>query len=125
MNTETIRRIKIADLLVQVLILATVAIVWFIDADTSFILLYAVLGIWQILSCVVHLFIPRFRKITLRSIYQYLLLLIVACVLLGLLIDTVIIYTYLTLLFITPVMGLYYLVLSGLEYQQLVNEARS
>lgn len=125
MNTTTIRRIKITDLLVQCIILAAVAIAWFFNPDTSFVLLYAVMGLWQIFSCVVHLFFPRFRKTTLRSIYQYLLLLIIVCVLLGLLIDAVIIYTYLTLLFMAPVMALYYLVVSGVECQHLVNEARS
>jgi hypothetical protein len=119
MNTNQFRQLKLVDLIGQILIVLLALVYWFIDQEASLLLAYGIMGGWQLLSCIVHIVSKKGMISTLRKVYVYTLILLVATFLIGLLVPIVLVYYFYFLLFLAPCMGIYYLIMSLIEYRSI------
>lgn len=108
-------RFKQIDLIVQLLILLATGAMYFVDSNMAFISLYFVFGGWQFMSMLVHLIAKWNNDHFLRRIYLFALLVIVIIFLISLALVTLMIWLFYLLLFVTPVLGLYYVLVCWLE----------
>lgn len=113
---------KAIDYIGQMLLLA---VALFIALTTEFEILgspvmnmYLVVGGWQLLSVIAHLFVRREYKIRLRAIYQVLLLCTIVVGILMAFADNIIPFLF-GLLFWSPVLAIIYLVCSYKEWKKL------
>lgn len=116
MQTHQVR-FKQIDLIVQLLILLTTGALYFVDTNMAFTSLYFVMGGWQFMSMLVHLIAKWNNDHLPRRIYLFALLAIVIIFLISLAFVTLMIWYFYLLLFITPVLGLYYTLICWLEFR--------
>ena len=88
--------------------------------STDFTLAYVLVGGWQMLSVLVHLFLPKAVKINARKYYLWLLALtMLAGIIIGLAIEDAIIGYLFAMLFWTPLLAIFYLFICYKEARQL------
>jgi hypothetical protein len=88
--------------------------------SADFTAAYLLVGGWQLLSMLVHLFLPAAVKIKARKYYLWLLALtMLAGVVTGVIIEKAIIGYLFAMLFWTPLLAIFYLVISYKEAKQL------
>lgn len=84
-----------------------------------FIWSYLLVGTWQIISLIIHFFIPAEYKVRLRRVYSFLLLITAAIFLVGLVDVSFLLYLMVGLLYWSPVLAILYVVTSLLELRKL------
>lgn len=102
--------------MVQSTALVVIGAIYFFNTDLAMMLFFTGIGGWQLLSAGIHFSQQWNQRYLGRRIYHYLLLLIVVTFLISLVSATILIWVLYALLFITPVMAFYYLVVCYLEY---------
>lgn len=88
--------------------------------STDFTIAYVLVGGWQMLSVLVHLFLPKAVKIKARKYYLWLLALtMLAGVIIQLIVKDAIIGYLFAMLFWTPLLAIFYLFICYKEARQL------
>jgi hypothetical protein len=106
---------KKADIIIQSAALVIIGAIWFFDSDFAMMAFFLGMGGWQLLSMSIHL-IQRWNQHNLgRRIYQYTLLSILGIFLISLISATIMIWVLYLLLFVTPLLAFYYLVICYME----------
>lgn len=106
---------KKADIIIQSAALVIIGATWFFDTELAMMAFFLGIGGWQLLSMSIHLLQRWNQNFLGRRIYQYALLIILGVFLISLLSATIMIWVLYLLLFITPVLAFYYLVICYLE----------
>ena len=107
---------KKTDIIVQSAALLVVGAIWFFDADMAITSFFLGIGGWQLLSMFIHLVQRWNQQFAARRVYQYSLLVLALVFLTSLLYAPVMIWVLYFLLFIAPVLAVYYTVLCYLEF---------
>ena len=114
---------KIADCVAQfVLIFGSILLnaIYRIDVlGDTFIMSYVLVGSWQIISLITHLFFPAEYKTGLRKYYSILLVITAAIFLIGLISSNLMLNIMLGLLFWSPILALLYFITSLLELRKM------
>lgn len=88
--------------------------------STDFTIAYVLVGGWQMISVLAHLFLPKAVKINARKYYLWLLALtMLVGIVIGLAIEDAIIGYLFAMLFWTPLLAIFYLVISYREAKQI------
>ena len=116
---------KIIDFLLQVVLIVVgiVMIVFFGGMNLEridFFIGYFLIGAWQISSVVVHFFYQAPYETHMRKLYLFALAVVTIFVVLAVFIDRIFLFTAEILLFFSPVMALYYLVVCFVETKWLI-----
>ena len=90
-----------------------------LGVNDGFIQSYLIVGTWQIISLIVHFFIPAEYKVGLRQIYSMLLLITAILILISLFSIDLLLFLILGLLYWTPVLAVLYLITCILELRKL------
>jgi len=106
---------KKADIVVQSALLVITGSIWFFDSNLAMTGFFLGMGGWQLLSMAIHLIQRWNQQFLARRIYHYAILSIVLIFLMSLLYAPVMIWVLYLLLFITPLLAFYYLVICYLE----------
>jgi hypothetical protein len=94
------KQIKTIDLFINISLIAGFAIYWIVRQDSSFMLAYFVVGAWQVISMLFHLYNRCFTyKGSSRTIYNWIALISIITMPLG---------SFWILLFTAPFMAVYY-----------------
>jgi hypothetical protein len=80
---------------------------------------YFMLGGWQLLSCVVHLAWPAYRRLKARIVYYVILGIILLATLLSFFVGDALIVVLLGCMFITPVVALFYFIMCIMELSKM------
>ena len=117
---------KITDFLIQiVLIVSGLVFIFRIDKQEldsmAFFITYFVVGVWQVGSVAIHLFYKAPYQTIMRRLYLLALVVVTVLTLLVAVVDRMIIFVREILLFFSPVMSLYYLVVCFVETKQLLD----
>jgi len=114
---------KIADCIVQLLLIFGALFINLVlkpgTVDESFFMSYFLVGSWQIISLIVHLFFPGEYKVELRRLYSILLLLTAVVFLIGLFSSGLLINVLFGLLYWSPLLAILYLITCILEIKKL------
>jgi len=106
---------KKVDVIIQSAALLITGAIWFFDTELALMVFFLGIGGWQLVSMSIHL-VQRWNQHHLgRKIYQYTLLLILGIFLIGLASVTIMIWTMYSLLYITPLLAFYYLIICYVE----------
>lgn len=106
---------KKADIIIQSAALVIIGAIWFFDSDLAMMSFFLGIGSWQLISMTIHL-VQRWNQVFLtRRIYQYTLLSLLLIFLISLVNATVMVWVLYLLLFITPLLAFYYLVICYIE----------
>jgi Ca2+/Na+ antiporter len=92
---------------------------------TAFFMSYFLIGGWQVFSAIVHLFYKAPYKTTMRQVYLVLLAIIVALTFISSFVNDVILMLGEILLFLSPVMAVYYLVTCFVETKWLIDQGNA
>jgi len=114
------KNVKAADCIIQGLLIITGFVLGFAAGDLNETLFigYFLVGGWQVLSVIVHFFYKPPYNTRLRKIYLIILGLVLLIVVLSIPMQGII-FVLLGLLFVSPVMAIYYLVTCFKETQAL------
>lgn len=116
------RTFKVTDCIIQFLLIA-VCLASFIKgtstvltlSNRNFFIFYFSIGGWQLVSTLVHLFQQQYNKYRVRNIYLILLIFIALFGVVAFFVESVLILFLLTLLYLTPVMAIYYCIVCSIE----------
>jgi hypothetical protein len=121
------RTFKIVDVTVQALLLLSLLVVVLSQqfdfgtsgGDTWFFGGYFVLGGWQVMSCLVHVASPQYRKRTGRRVYYVLLGLALLFLLISIVFSDMLIAYLFVMLFVSPFIAAFYWVMSMIELMKM------
>ncbi len=106
---------KKVDIIIQSAALVIIGATWFFDSELALMAFFLGIGGWQLLSMSIHL-VQRWNQHYLgRKIYQYTLLAILCIFLISLVSATIMIWVMYLLLYITPLLAFYYLIICYAE----------
>lgn len=119
--THTVKNLKTADYVIQLILIISAVILGILNyikpSGADYIFLgYFVVGGWQIMSVIIHLFYPPSRKSKLRKIYLIFLAIVLGLVGLGLFINPILF--LFGLLIVSPMLALLYVVACIRETKQ-------
>lgn len=106
---------KKVDIIIQSAALVITGGIWFFNSEIALMTFFLGMGGWQLLSMGVHLFQRWNQKHLQRKIYQYALLSILAIFLISLVSVTIMVWVMYLLLYVTPLLALYYLLICYIE----------
>jgi hypothetical protein len=112
------RLIKTIDFRAQLLLIIAGVLFCAINLN-SFYVSYFIVGGWQVLSCLTHFFLPHFYPYSGRKIYLLVLLLLAMLGIIALLSPAFILPYLFILLFISPLMAIWYCFISYKEVKLL------
>ena len=112
---ETFKRY---DLWISVILITGSALYSLIKADFSFIVCYFIVGGWQVISMVVHATNGWFISHKSRKFYHWIVAVIIAVGLLAFLMPYLL-FIYYIMLFVAPLMAIYYTVICNIEVKEL------
>jgi hypothetical protein len=116
------KRFKQIDCIVQVLLIVGSLLTYFMQASNGVIdgfIVYFVVGGWQLLSAVVHLFNKTYNRVLLRRIYwSTVIALIAGSVFASVNDNRLLTYLYM-MLFLTPALTLYYCTICMIETRSI------
>jgi hypothetical protein len=101
------RLVKTIDFRVQ-LILIIIGVLFCAIRLDSFYISYFIVGGWQVLSCLAHLFFPHFNPHFGRKFYLWVLLILVIWGIIALISPAIIIPYLFVLLIFSPIMAIWY-----------------
>lgn len=106
---------KKADIVIQSTALVIIGASWFFDSDLAMMSFFLGIGGWQLISMTIHLVQQWNQGFLGRRIYQYALLSLILIFLISLVNATVMVWVLYLLLFITPLLAFYYLIICYIE----------
>lgn len=106
---------KKVDVIIQSAALVITGAIWFFDTELALMSFFLGIGGWQLLSMSIHL-VQRWNQSHLgRKIYQYVLLAILGIFLISMVSATIMIWVMYLLLYATPLLAFYYLIICYVE----------
>lgn len=116
------KRFKQTDCIVQLLLITGSLLIYFMQLSNGVIdgfMVYFIVGGWQLLSAVVHLFKKTYNKVLLRRIYWIAVIALIAGSVFASVNDNRLLMYMYVVLFVTPALALYYCTICIIETRSI------